>query len=106
MCDRIFSRKSRQTVALNKPQLALLNKPKSETVPSADDADDADDAVLALTLRRGKRDPVSATLTRIEIFHKLPEHELTCGCGCGCGCGFRKHVINDEISELLDIEVM
>ncbi|EPN33705.1 transposase IS66, partial [Pseudomonas syringae pv. actinidiae ICMP 19096] len=78
--DRIFGRKSEQTVEPNTP--------------------DADEEVVAPVKRRGKRKPLSADLPRIEVIHELPEHELTCACGC------RKHVISEETSEQLDIVPM
>ncbi|WP_032676141.1 transposase, partial [Pseudomonas syringae] len=59
--DRIFGRKSEQTVEPNTP---------------------ADEEVVAPVKRRGKRKPLSADLPRIEVIHELPEHELTCACGC------------------------
>ena len=95
--DRLFGRKSEQTVEPNTPQLALFNEPESEPMPSIGDADEE---VVAPTPRRGKRKPLSADLPRIEVIHELPEHELACACGC------RKHVISEEISEQLDIVPM
>ncbi|MGS0738600.1 IS66 family transposase [Pseudomonas sp. GG8] len=95
--DRIFGRKSEQTVEPNTPQLALFNEPESEPMPSIGDADEE---VVAPAPRRGKRKPLSADLPRIEVIHELPEHELTCACGC------RKHVISEETSEQLDIVPM
>ena len=95
--DRIFGRKSEQTVEPNTPQLALFNEPESEPMPSIGDADEE---VVAPAPRRGKRKPLSAELPRIEVIHELPEHELTCACGC------RKHVISEETSEQLDIVPM
>jgi transposase len=95
--DRIFGRKSEQTIEPNTPQLALFNEPESEPMPVVDDAEEE---VVAPTKRRGKRKPLSADLPRIEVIHELPEYELTCACGC------RKHVINEETSEQLDIVPM
>ncbi len=43
---------------------------------------------------------MSAELPRIEILHELPVHELTCACGC------RKHAIDEETSEQLEIVPM
>jgi transposase len=94
--DRLFSRKSEQTVEPNTPQLALFNEPESLSIPPDDD----DEEVVAPTPRRGKRKPLSADLPRIEVIHELPEHEQTCACGC------RKHVIGEETSEQLDIVPM
>lgn len=62
--------------------------------------EDADEEVVAPAPRRGKRKPLSTDLPRIEVIHKLPEHELTCDCGC------RKHAIGEETSEQLDIVPM
>lgn len=95
--DRLFNRKSEQTVEFNTPQLALFNEPESQWVPTADDADEE---VVAPGKQRGKRKPLSADLPRIEVIHDLPEHELTCACGC------RKHVIGEQTSEQLDIVPM
>lgn len=95
--DRIFGRKSEQTVEPNTPQLALFNEPESEPMPSVGDADEE---VVAPTSRRGKRKPLSADLPRIEVIHELPENQLTCACGCP------KHVISEETSEQLDIVPM
>ncbi|MGW8461566.1 IS66 family transposase [Pseudomonas sp. CLCA07] len=95
--DRIFGRKSEQTVEPNTPQLALFNEPESEPMLAVEDADEE---VVASAPRRGKRKPLSADLPRIEVIHELPEHELTCACGC------RKHAIGEETSEQLDIVPM
>lgn len=94
--DRLFSRKSEQTVESNTPQLALFNEPESLSIPPDDD----DEEVVAPTLRRGKRKPLSTDLPRIEVIHELAEHEQTCACGC------RKHLIGEETSEQLDIVPM
>ena len=95
--DRLFGRKSEQTVEPNTPQLALFNEPESEPMSLIGDADEE---VVAPTSRRGKRKPLSADLPRIEVIHELPERELTCACGC------RKHVVSEETSEQLDIVPM
>ncbi|WP_373957412.1 transposase [Pseudomonas putida] len=50
--DRLFNRKSEQTVESNTPQLALFNEPESQWVPTADDADEE---VVAPSKQRGKR---------------------------------------------------
>ncbi len=92
--DRLFGRKSEQTVEPITPQLALFNEPESEPMPLVDDSDEE---AVSPTSRRGKRKPLSTDLPRIEVIHELPEHELTCACGC------RKHVISEETSEQLDI---
>ncbi len=95
--DRLFGRKSEQTVESNTPQLALFNEPESEPIALIVDTEEE---VVAPTTRRGKRKLLSADLPRIEVIHELPEHELTCACGC------RKHVIGEETSEQLDIVPM
>jgi len=95
--DRLFGRKSEQTVEPNTPQLALFNEPESEPMSLVGDVDEE---VVEPTPRRGKRKPLSADLPRIEVIHELPEHELTCACGC------RKHAIGEETSEQLDIVPM
>ncbi len=94
--DRLFVRKSEQTVEPNTPQLALFNEPESEPLLTVEDPEE----VVAPTPRRGKRKPLSSDLPRIEVIHDLPEYELTCACGC------RKHVISEETSEQLDIVPM
>jgi hypothetical protein len=68
--DRLFGRKSEQTVEPNKPQLALFNEPESEQMPVIGDADEE---VVAPVPRRGERKPLSADLSRIEVIHELPE---------------------------------
>ena len=95
--DRLFGRKSEQTVEPNTPQLALFNEPESEPISLIVDIEEE---VVAPTPRRGKRKPLSADLPRIEVIHELPEHELTCACGC------RKRAIGEETSEQLDIVPM
>ncbi|MEE5004261.1 transposase, partial [Pseudomonas alliivorans] len=55
--DRLFGRKSEQTVEPDTPQLALFNEPESEPMRSVGDADEE---VVAPTPRRGKRKPLSA----------------------------------------------
>ena len=95
--DRLFGRKSEQTGEPNSPQLALFNEPESDPMLAADDGEEE---VVAATVRRGKRKPLSTDLPRIEVIHELPEHELTCVCGC------RKHAIGEETSEQFDIVPM
>ncbi|KPB79029.1 ISPsy5 [Pseudomonas syringae pv. maculicola] len=85
--DRLFGRKSEQTVEPNTPQLALFNEPESEPMLPVGDSDEE---VVVPVKRRGKRKPLSADLPRIEVIHELPEHELTCACGC------RKHVCHQR----------
>lgn len=72
--DRIFGRKSEQTIEPNTLQLPLFNEPESEPMPAVGDADEE---VVAPAMCRGKRKPLSADLPRIEVIHDLPEHELT-----------------------------
>ena len=95
--QRLFGRKSEQTVDPATPQLALFNE--AESVIEAID-EDAEEEVIAPAKRRGKRKPLPADLPRIEVIHELPEHELTCVCGC------RKHAIGEDISEQLEIVPM
>ncbi|AZC27869.1 Mobile element protein [Pseudomonas sessilinigenes] len=95
--DRLFGRKPKQTVESNIPQQTLFNEPEGEPMPSGRDADEK---VVAPTPRYGKRKPLSANPSRIEVFHKLHEQELTCTCDC------RKHAIGKEISQQLDIGPM
>jgi len=99
--QRLFGRKSEQTIDPATPQLALFNEAESLAEPAAEEADEeADEEVVAPTKRRGKRKPLPADLPRTEVIHELPEHELTCVCGC------RKHTIGEEISEQLEIVPM
>lgn len=98
--DRLFGRKSEQTVDPETPQLVLFNEAESVAVPITDNADEEAEEVVAPVKRRGKRKPLSADLPRIEVVHELPEHELTCACGC------RKHAIGEETSEQLEIVPM
>jgi len=95
--QRLFGRKSEQTVDPSTPQLALFNEAESiaESV-----ADEADEEIVAPAKRRGKRKPLPAELTRIEVIHELQESELTCVCGC------RKHAMGEEVSEQLEIVPM
>lgn len=95
--QRLFGRKSEQTVDPAAPQLALFNEAESVAEPVSEDASEE---VVAPTKRRGKRKPLPADLPRIEVIHELPEHELTCVCGC------RKHTIGEEVSEQLEIVPM
>lgn len=96
--DRLFGRKSEQTLEADTPQLALFNE--AESVAVLEEGIAEDEEVVAPTQRRGKRKPLSADLPRIEVIHELPEHELNCACGC------RKHVIGEETSEQLEIVPM
>lgn len=95
--QRLFGRKSEQTVDPMTPQLPLFNEAESIATPVPVDAEEE---VVAPTKRRGKRKPLPANLPRIEVIHELPEHELTCICGC------RKHTIGEEASEQLEIVPM
>lgn len=89
MRQRLFGRKSEQSADPLTPQMALFNEAESVAEPAAETIEEA--------VGRGKRKPLPADLSRIEIVHELPEHELTCTCGC------RKHTIGEEISEQLEI---
>ncbi|RJG09824.1 IS66 family transposase [Pseudomonas cavernicola] len=96
--QRLFGRKSEQSVEPGTPQLALFNEAESVAIPATDET--GEEEVVAPTKRRGKRKPLPADLPRIEVIHQLPEHELTCTCGC------RKHAIGEEVSEQLEIVPM
>jgi len=100
--QRLFGRKSEQTVDPTTPQLALFNEAESLAEPLADavDVDAAEEVVAPTSKRRGKRKPLPAELPRVEVTHELPEHALTCACGC------RKHVSGEEVSEQLEIVPM
>jgi transposase len=104
LIQRLFGRKSEQSIDPDSPQLAMFNEAESLAEPtmanSADDAEAEAEEVVAPIKRRGKRKPLPAELPRIEILHELPEHELTCACGC------RKHAIGEETSEQLEIVPM
>ncbi|WP_339428565.1 transposase, partial [Pseudomonas sp. RA_105y_Pfl1_P41] len=67
--DRLFGRKSEQTVDPETPQLVLFNEAESVAVPIADNADEEAEEVVAPVKRRGKRKPLSADLPRIEVVH-------------------------------------
>ena len=95
--DRLFGRKSEQTIDPNTPQLAMFKEAESEPLLTVETPDEE---VVTPAPRWGKRKPLSADLPRIEVIYELPEHELTCDCGC------RKHEISEEISEQLDIVSM
>ncbi|MFJ4133619.1 IS66 family transposase [Pseudomonas cyclaminis] len=95
--QRLFGRESEQTADPATPQLALFNE--AESVVDAID-ENAEEEVVAPAKRCGKRKPMPADLPRIEVIHELPEHELTCACGC------RKHAIDEEVSEQLEIVPM
>jgi transposase len=98
LTQRLFGRKSEQTIDPDSPQLEIFNEAESlvEAAPEAV-ADDVEEDVVAPTKRRGKRKPLPAELPRVEVIHELPEHEMTCACGC------RKQVIGEETSEQLEI---
>ncbi|MGP4959020.1 IS66 family transposase, partial [Pseudomonas helleri] len=95
--QRLFARKSEQTVDPATPQMALFNEAEHEGEPATETSEEE---VVAPTKRRGKRKKLPADLPRIEVIHELPEHELTCVCGC------RKHAIGEEVSEQLEIVPM
>ena len=98
LIQRLFGRKSEQTVDPDSPQLEIFNEAESltEAVLEAS-VEEVEEEVVAPTKRRGKRKLLPADLPRVEVIHELPEHELTCACGC------RKHVIGEETSEQLEI---
>lgn len=91
--QRLFRRKSEQSADPLTPQLALFNEAESVAEPAAETTEEE-------AVGRGKRKPLPADLPRIEVVHELPEHELTCTCGC------RKHTIDEDISEQLEIVPM
>src|SRR5476651_220661 len=95
--QRLFARKSEQTVDPATPQMALFNEAEHEVEPATETSEEE---VVAPTKQRGKRKKLPADLPRIEVIHELPEHELTCVCGC------RKHAIGEEVSEQLEIVPM
>jgi hypothetical protein len=95
--QRLFARKSEQTVNPATPQMALFNEAENEAEPVGEASEEE---IVAPTKRRGKRKPLPADLPRIEIIHELPAHKLTCVCGC------RKHAIGEEVSEQLEIVPM
>ena len=94
--QRLFGRKSEQSVDPQSPQLAMFNEAESlaAEVPA-----EQDEETVAPTpaKKRGKRKPLPAELPRVEVIHELPEHELNCDCGC------RKQAIGEETSEQLEI---
>lgn len=61
------------------------------------DAQAADTTQVNAHQRRGGRNPLPASLPRIEIVHDLSEAEKHCACGCS------KEKIGEEIREQLDI---
>lgn len=95
--QRLFGRKSEQTIDLATPQLALFNEAESIAEPVDENAEEE---VIAPAELWGKRKPLPADLPRMEVIHELPDHELTCACGC------RKHSVGEEISEQLEIVPM
>ncbi|WP_079202260.1 IS66 family transposase [Pseudomonas sp. CC6-YY-74] len=95
LIQRLFARKSEQTVDPDSPQLATFNEAENLAEPAPEVIVEED--VVAPLKRRGKRKPLPAELPRVEIVHELPEHELTCACGC------RKQVIGEQTSEQLEI---
>jgi len=97
LLQRLFGRKSEQTVDPATPQMGLFNEAESVAEPVDETVEEE---VVAPTKQHGKSKPLPADLPRIEVIHELPEHELTCACGC------RKHSIGEEISEQLEIVPM
>ncbi|MGH7261318.1 MAG: IS66 family transposase [Nitrospiraceae bacterium] len=101
LIQRLFGRKSEQSIDPDSPQLVMFNEAESLAEPAPEAAVDEDEEeVVAPLKRRGKRKPLPADLPRVEVIHDLPEHELTCTCGC------RKHAIGEEVSEQLEIVPM
>lgn len=100
LIQRLFGRKSEQSVDADSPQLAMFNEAESLAEAAATDVADEAEEVVAPIKRRGKRKPLPAQLPRTEFLHELPEHALTCACGC------RKHAIGEETSEQLEIVPM
>lgn len=99
--QRLFGRKSEQTLDPESPQLAMFNEAESLAEPGTEAVVDATiEETVATPKRRGKRKPLPAELPRVEVIHALPEHELNCPCGC------RKHEIGEEVSEQLEIVPM
>ncbi len=94
--QRLFGRKSEQSVDPQSPQLAMFNEAESLAVDTPAEADE-ETVAPEPAKNRGKRKPLPAELPRVEIVHELPEHELTCDCGC------RKQAIGEETSEQLEI---
>ncbi|MBX8487384.1 transposase, partial [Pseudomonas cichorii] len=64
--DRLFGRKSEQTVEPYTPQLALFNEAESDPLLAVEDPEED---VVTPAPRRGKRKPLSADLPRIEVIH-------------------------------------
>tara|TARA_R110002020_G_C16261901_1_gene770531 strand:+ start:464 stop:1978 length:1515 start_codon:yes stop_codon:yes gene_type:complete len=94
--QRLFGRKSEQSVDPQSPQLAMFNE--AEGLAAEAPAEGGEETVAPESVKkRGKRKPLPAELPRVEIVHELPEHELTCDCGC------RKQAIGEETSEQLEI---
>ena len=94
--QRLFGRKSEQSVDPNPPQLGMFNEAENlaDETPAAEDEETVAPTPVK---KRGKRKPLPAALPRVEIVHELSEHELTCECGC------RKQAIGEETSEQLEI---
>lgn len=94
--QRLFGRKSEQSVDPQSPQLAMFNEAES-LAAEAPAEEDEENVAPTPTKKRGKRKPLPAELPRVEVIHELPEHELNCACGC------RKQAIGEETSEQLEI---
>ncbi len=97
LIQRLFGRKSEQTVDPDSPQLAMFNEAESLDEPAPEVVEEE---VVTPLQRRGKRKPLPAEPPRVEVVHELPEHQMTCACGC------RKQVIGEETSEHLEIVPM
>lgn len=94
--QRLFGRKSEQSVDPQSPQLAMFNEAESLAVETPAEEDE-ETVTPAPAKKRGKRKPLPAELPRVDVIHELPEHELNCACGC------RKQAISEETSEQLEI---
>lgn len=94
--QRLFGRKSEQSVDPQSPQLAMFNEAESLATEAPAKAEE-ETVAPEPAKKRGKRKPLPAELPRVEVIHELPEHELTCDCGC------RKQAIGEETSEQLEI---
>jgi transposase len=74
LIQRLFGRKSEQTVDPDSPQLAMFNEAKSLAEPAPEVIEEE---VVTPLKRRGKRKPLPAELPRVEVVHELPEHQLS-----------------------------
>jgi transposase len=68
--QRLFGRKSEQSIDPNTPQLALFNEAESVALPVDEPtADEAEEEVVAPAKWRSKRKPLPAELPLIEVIH-------------------------------------